>query len=304
MDGGLIAARYLHYVTLALAFGALAYGYYDRRRDEPSLARAMSWLAVISSVGVLFGAHAVLAATVAGLGGGPESLADHELWAVVLVETDFGRIWIARLLLAVVLLLISLALARADNRPLRIVGTAMAGLLVASVALTGHAASLEGNAGLLHRATDAAHILAAMTWLGALPPILMLLRAASTGGAAVGEAALRLHQFHSVGLAAVLVLVASGIANTWFLVGSLSDMVETNYGQVLLLKLALFGLMLTLAAVNRFQSAPRLRRSLTDGTSREAAVTALRIQVRLELVIGLAVLATVSVLGTLGPSGI
>lgn len=304
MDGGLIAARYLHYVTLALVFGALAYGYYGRSLDVASPARAMSWLAVLGSVGVLFGAHAVLAATVAGLGGGPESLADHELWAVVLVETDFGRVWIARLLLAAVLLLISLALARADNRPLRIVGTAIAGLLVASVALTGHAASLEGNAGLLHRAADAAHILAAMTWLGALPPLLMLLRAASTDGAAAGEAALRLHQFHAVGLAAVLVLVASGIANTWFLVGSLSDMVGTPYGQVLLLKLSLFALMLTLAAMNRFQSAPRLRRSLTDGTGREAAVTALRIQVRLELVLALVVLATVSILGAIAPGGI
>lgn len=304
MDGGLIAARYLHYVALALAFGALAYGYYGRRLDVLSLARAMSRLAVLGSVGVLFGALAVLAATVAGLGGGPESLADHELWAVVLVETDFGRVWIARLLLAAVLLLISLALARTDNRPFRIVGTAIAGLLVASVALTGHAASLEGNAGLLHRAADAAHILAAMTWLGALPPLLMLLRAASTNGAAAGEAALRLHQFHAVGLAAVLVLVASGIANTWFLVDSLSDIVGTPYGQVLLLKLALFALMLTLAAMNRFHSAPRLRRSLADGTGREAAVAALRTQVRLELVLGLVVLAAVAILGAIAPGSI
>ena len=112
------------------------------------------------------------------------------------------------------------------------------------------------------------------------------------------------HQFHAVGLAAVLVLVASGIANTWFLVGSLSDMVGTPYGQVLLLKLALFALMLVLAAMNRVRSAPRLRRSLSHRAGGGTAVTALRIQVRLELVIGLAVLATVSVLGTLAPGGI
>jgi len=96
----------------------------------------------------------------------------------------------------------------------------------------------------------------------------------------------------------------TGIANTWFLVGSLSDMVGTPYGQVLLLKLALFALMLVLAAMNRVRSAPRLRRSLSHRAGGGTAVTALRIQVRLELVIGLAVLATVSVLGTLAPGGI
>lgn len=304
MDGGLIAARYLHYVTLALAFGALAYGHYGRREILPGVARAMSRLAVVGSVGVLFGAHAVLAATVAGLGGGPESLADHELWAVVLVETDFGRVWVARLLLGVLLIFISAALVRVESRPLRIAGTIVAGLLVASVALTGHAASLEGNAGLLHRAADAAHILAAMTWLGALPPLLLLLRPASTDGAAASEAALRLHQFHAVGLAAVLVLVASGLANTWFLVESPAGLIETSYGQVLLLKLALFALMLVLAAMNRFHATPRLRRTITDGAKWGVAVAALRTQVQMELGIGLVVLAAVSVLGAMAPGRI
>ena len=76
IDAGLIAARFVHYVALALAFGALAYGYYGRREILPGVARAMSRLAVVGSVGVLFGAHVVLAATVAGLGGGLDSLAD------------------------------------------------------------------------------------------------------------------------------------------------------------------------------------------------------------------------------------
>lgn len=303
-DGGLIAARFVHYVALAFAFGALAYGYYGRREILPGVARAMSRLAVVGSVGVLFGAHAVLAATVAGLGGGPESLADHELWALVLVETDFGHVWVARLLLGVVLIFISAALMRVESRPLRIAGTIVAGLLVASVALTGHAASLEGNAGLLHRAADAAHILAAMTWLGALPPLLLLLRAASTDGAAAGEAALRIRQFHTVGLLAVLVLVASGLANSWFLVGSLSNLVETPYGQVLLLKLALFALMLVLAARNRFVATPRLQRSLNVAAQQGSAIRLLQTQVSAELVLGVLVAAAVSLLGTMAPGGV
>ena len=300
IDAGRIAARFVHYVALALAFGALAYGHYGRREILPGVARAMSQLAVIGSVGVLFGAHAVLAATVVGLGGGPDSLTDHELWAVVLVETDFGRVWIARLLLAVVLLLISLALVRVDNRPLRVGGTVVAGLLVTSVALTGHAASLEGTARLLHHAADAAHILAAVTWLGALPPLLLLLRAASTDGAAAGEAALRLHQFHTIGLTAVLVLVASGAVNTWFLVGSPAGLIDTPYGQVLLLKLALFTLMLLVAAMNRFMVAPRLRRS-NDEALRNSTVRMLRAQVAAELVLGVLVLAAVAMLGAVAP---
>lgn len=301
MDGGLILARFVHYVALALAFGAVAYGYYGNRETLPGLSRSLSRLAVIASVGVLFGAHAVLAATVAGLGGGPQSLADHELWAIVLGETDFGKVWIVRLGLAVVLLAATVALARTESRLLRHATVAVAALLVASVALTGHAASLEGPSGLVHRGADAVHLLASAVWIGALLPLLLLLRSRRTEFAAAPHAARRLHEFHTVGLVAVVLLVGSGLVNSWFLVGGLPELVSTTYGRVLLLKLGLFAVMLGLAARNRLHGVPRLRRLLDGGADVHSAANALRMQITVEFVVSLLVLLAVAVLGTLAP---
>lgn len=40
---------------------------------------------------------------------------------------------------------------------------------------------------------------------------------------------------------AVAALVASWSINGWFLIGSLSDLIDTSFGELLLLKLGLFG---------------------------------------------------------------
>src|SRR6266700_1259161 len=65
----------------------------------------------------------------------------------------------------------------------------------------------------------------------------------------VGRILLR---FSSMGYVAVATLVGSGLVNSWFLVGSVSNLLKTLYGQILLGKLALFAAMLALATANRF----------------------------------------------------
>jgi putative copper resistance protein D len=75
-------------------------------------------------------------------------------------------------------------------------------------------------------------------------------------------------------------------------------LVESEYGRLLLAKLALFGAMLGIAAVNRWRLAPQL------GVSAPIAQAALRRLRRLawfELLVGVAVLIVASVLATSAP---
>jgi putative copper resistance protein D len=73
----------------------------------------------------------------------------------------------------------------------------------------------------------------------------------------------------------------------------------TQYGQGLLAKLFLFGLMLLLAAVNRFWLTPKLESALDSGSSSERPIRALYASIVAEAAIGVLVLAIVAWLGTL-----
>ena len=53
-------------------------------------------------------------------------------------------------------------------------------------------------------------------------------------------------------------LIATGIVNGWILAGSAPALVGTDYGRLLLAKVALFLAMVAVAAINRLRLTPRL----------------------------------------------
>ena len=59
-------------------------------------------------------------------------------------------------------------------------------------------------------------------------------------------------------------LFVTGIVNAWMLVGSVRALLFTEYGQLLTLKLIVFGLMLMFAAFNRFCLTPQLSLPIED----------------------------------------
>ena len=66
-------------------------------------------------------------------------------------------------------------------------------------------------------------------------------------------------------------VVFTGIVNTWYLAGSVPALTETDYGHLLLVKIALFLVMIAVAAVNRLWLTPRLLPSVqTPGVARTA----------------------------------
>jgi putative copper resistance protein D len=219
----------------------------------------------------------------------------------VLEETDFGRVWSARLLMGAALLAISVGVAIRPALLLSRAGFWFAGGLVVTVALTGHAQIEGGARGWIHRIADGAHLLAAAVWLGALPPLLLLLRRPHRPGDAL-RAAARLRAFHRIGIGAVTALLLTGAVNSWFLVGGAQQLITTTYGLVLLAKTALFGAMVVLAADNRLRLVPALSHELARDADAEQILAQLRLRIRGELALGLLVVFAVSILGAIEPA--
>ena len=101
-----------------------------------------------------------------------------ETLATALIETLFGRVWIARLVLAGALGSALFFLRRASPRRKTVMlglCTLLAGTLLASLAWIGHATGEQGVSRIVHLSADIAHLLAAGAWLGALPALVFVL---------------------------------------------------------------------------------------------------------------------------------
>jgi len=98
----------------------------------------------------------------------------------------------------------------------------------------------------------------------------------------------------------VSTLAATGIVNTWVLAGSIPALLGTDYGRLLLVKIALFLVMVATAAVNRLVLTPRLMRK-SDPAAGAEALRRLRNNSLIETAIGAIVLLIVAALGTLPP---
>ncbi|MCZ4340357.1 SDR family NAD(P)-dependent oxidoreductase [Sphingomonadaceae bacterium G21617-S1] len=107
-----------------------------------------------------------------------------------------------------------------------------------------------------------------------------------------------LSRFSLMGTLIVATLVATGAINGALIVGldQLPALVGSSYGWLLGAKLALFGLMLALAAANRWRLTPALE---NDGTAR--AWMHLRLSLLVETSAAIAIIGLVAWLGTLDP---
>jgi putative copper resistance protein D len=208
----------------------------------------------------------------------------------VLTDTRFGLVWCIRLALV---LLIGLFVLWPAARALQLVAAAM---LAALPALVGHAGAAPGITGIVHLASDAVHLLAAGAWLGALPAFALLLsHAKRTAEPSWYDFTIRTtHRFSIVGILSVGALLASGVVNTWFLLGSPRDLLTTDYGRLVAFKIGLFAAMVSIATVNRFYLSPRL--------PQPSALRVLRRNSLIEIGLGLCVLFFAGMLGTLQPT--
>ncbi len=306
MDLLIATVRFAQFAAAVALFGAPLFFLYALGEAARSGDSMLAWgrgLVRWSSAALVVGALAALLGQTAVMAGDPAMATDPEALRMVLTGTSFGYATAARLVLAAIVLAFSLRLA--PGLPLWLVSIGAGALILASFTWTGHGAVEEGMAGVIHAISDIVHLLAAGVWLGALVALAVLLWLARKG--APGQALAALHKaletFSGVGSLVVAALLASGLVNSWFLVGlrPIDQILATPYGRLLVFKIGLFALMLLLAAANRFRHTPNLGFALADGEDSGPATATLRRSVLLETLLAIGVLVLVSILGMLAP---
>jgi copper resistance protein D len=310
----LIYVRAVHYAATQLVTGVVFSAVFV---SEPAFratgagtdvaAAVRSWSRWMIWTGLIFAAvsgAAWLVLTAAAMSDQPpaEVISDGVLWTV-LTQTTFGRDWLIRLVLACGLaatLAPFLSLRKAKPSWLDGLVVTMAAALAGTLAWAGHAAGGLGSEALVHPAADVMHLVAAAAWVGALPPLLVLL--AMTGGdeTSVAIARTAMLRFSSLGIVSVATLFVTGTINTWYLAGSLPALTETDYGHLLVEKVAVFLGMVTLAATNRQWLIPQLLQKDRIDIVR-GALFQLRYHVSIEIAAGACIIVIVAVLGTLHP---
>lgn len=167
----------------------------------------------------------------------------------------------------------------------------------------GHTQFSQGIDRIVHTIADGLHLVAAGAWLGGLVALFVLVaKSPGTVSPAVDiEARRAALRFSGMGYAAVATLVGSGSINSWFLVGSFTNLISTSYGQLLLVKLFLFAGMLALAALNRFIIVPKLTKANKFG-ERAVGSTSLHRHVLGGQAFGLFIILVASTLATMEPA--
>jgi copper resistance protein D len=313
VDDPLICARAIHFAATVAAVGAIffsvfivepAFSQRGSRAHSPTVLRAQfAWLAWVGfAVAVLSGAlWFILVAQSMSDTSFADVFSEGALWTVLL-QTGFGRDWLARLILAGLLAaVLAVSFQRRGKKPLAdIVAVVLAGGFVGTLAFAGHAVGAPGFEGVLHPVADFAHLVAAAGWVGMLPPLALWLTAAARDEASVGAAYTVAKRFSNVSLVTVGVLLVTGSINALYLAGSMFAVTQTDYGRLLLIKVALFLLMVAIAAVNRQVWTPRLVQDRNDASSQEA-LSRLRRNAAIEAGLGAVIIVIVAVLGMTPP---
>jgi len=284
--------RFLAFVTSVLLFGVSAMLALSGSRSlslsvESGLRRAVRCAAIVGAGAVL----CLLPLQAASIAEDWSAMVDADMLTTVAFQTQYGQAWCLRVLAVFCVLAVFLR-GRSDNARLRAV---VAGLALAPLGLTGHAAMQSGWVEVFHAANDMLHGLAAGFWLGSLPVFLAFLQLWHEP-ARRKDATRALMRFSTAGHVAVAVLLLSGAVNTWMILWPAGVDLTSRYVQLLLIKVAIALAMVALAVINRYRWIPSIR------SRRDLALSRIRRNTVLELWAGGVVLLLVGFLGLLSPS--
>lgn len=284
-DGVAVTLRFFVYLDLLLLAGLSLCA----RRTTPLGLRTHA-IAALAGAGALLTVAQFLATALA-MTGGDATVLDVELFRYLVTETPMGISSSARFLLLLIATVVAIRFAGA-----RTTRSILAVAALVTLAWSGHAGAAEGILGILHRASDIVHLLAASVWLGTLVLLLVSLGPAQTSTTDLIAA---LRQFAVTGTVVVAALFFTGLFNLWAIVGldNLPDLPGTRYGQILALKVLFFMVMLGFAALNRWRFTPRLMSGSDKG------LQSLRKSVSIETLLAIGIVLAVAVIGSLSPTG-
>jgi putative copper export protein len=252
------SASAITYCTLALFLGCLMTAGLLLPCGEPSqlvqqlfsFARNLLPLFIIASIISL-----VIQGTKLNSGAVPT----FEILSRYLFLTQSGKIWAVREIYALLLLG---GMCWYGRSRYHLTGVRMFLLLslplVASRSLTSHAVAVREHTALAVSA-DALHLLSTAVWAGGLPVLFWILyRGTRRLHLAPSWSATNVHRFSWFALVAVVVLVTTGLYQSWIQVQRLDILFATPYGQILTLKVLIFLCMGAIGALNLFSTKPKL----------------------------------------------
>ena len=302
---GAIVIRFGLYLDLMILFGLPGFGLYALRGGERRFGATISFaplLAGCALLGLLLSALGLL--SLAGsMTGVAITAVDRTSVETVIWGTAVGSAWQVRMIALVAATVLAFAGIRHPRTAL--IGIALtAGIGTVTLAWSGHGVMDQGTVGWIHLIADIAHLLAAGLWIGALAGLVLLVFRSSLriDGPHLILSHRALAGFSSIGSAIVAVIVVSGFVNGWILVGfaNLLSLPGSLYGQSLIAKIALFAVMVLLAAANRFHLTPAFENAIAEGDHAHA-ILALRKSLTVEAGCAIAILGLVAWLSTLEP---
>ncbi|MGO4568138.1 copper homeostasis membrane protein CopD [Rhizobium sp. 2YAF20] len=292
LQTALEACRFFHNASLMLLWGTSAF----LCLLVPGRLAAAAWHAlgrmpVVAAV-IAIGTTVLFLPLEAGtIGDGWGNTIDPGTIRDVLLETTVGQAWLAQTAAAVIL---ALAFALPSQKRMASIAFGSA-LCLAFLVLTGHASMYQGWLRLLHRSNDVIHVLASGAWIGALVALLPILKHFDSDDFRA-DAQIALRRFSNAGHGAVMLVIGSGIANTFLVLQRLPTDWSSPYQAMLAAKIALVVSMVTLAVINRYVFVPSIGKTPTRTSN------IIRLACIAEIALGFTVLVLVAVLGLIEPA--
>lgn len=317
---GLPTARYVHHLAMATAIAAAVLaaavvppwaghrrrGSEQNRREHP-LYTGLLRIAAAASIVWTVAALAVLVLTFSALSGLPLSgAADFSAGLVDFITAiDAGRAWLAVVLIAGGFATFILAV----RSPAAVGFTAVLGLCaIVPLALVGHSSSGDDHIAAVN--SLGLHLLGVVLWVGGLVTLALLaprislaaqnLDPADQGGAEILGTVMRRYSLLA-GLALVTV-GASGVVNAALRVETFGQLLDTAYGQMLVLKAGAAVMLAGIGWMHRSWLIPRLAGGPAAGSQSAASAPRLLWQLILvEIALMSAVIGVSTVLGRTPP---
>ncbi|MGQ0742838.1 MAG: copper resistance D family protein [Acidimicrobiales bacterium] len=294
-------ARGLVYLSTAVLVGGLVFvtaiwpAGSDNRRATRILWVAWATLALGSVAGI-----ALAGLDRAGFGLGHD-LWDRQLLADTL-DSRFGRAWAARAILLLPTLPVLAALS--------LHGQAASGTLWWRTAAAGVGIGLLRTPGFISHPTfaepawlgsvvDLVHLSALSIWIGGLVMLVATVLGSEASGSGAEDRQRVVARFSGVAFTSVAVVIGTGTVMSWLLVRSWGSLFNSDYGQTLLLKLAVVAALLAVA--QRSRRLVDRRMTLAPAGSGMPRLNPLAVSVGSEVVLAAAVISVAAVLVNVSP---
>lgn len=304
--------RWLGYLAIALAIGAMVWMLFVLRLGEElavgsgegAVASFRRLVLPVAAMGLLASLLAIAFQGAVGAG--------TSFWGAFgsgipgeVIHTRFGTMMLVRAgAWALILGLVVFAAPRFRRLgPVSILGLASAAALAVTPALAGHASTRDP--GWLLVPSDMVHVAAMSVWAGGLAAMLWILPSATRR---LKEPIARTEllttttqRFSGIALVMVALIAVSGSVQAIVDVGSFDDLLTTQFGRAVTLKIVLFAVLIVIGAVNRERVVPALVRRLDESKSPGEPGNRLRRMLRLEVLLVVAVLGVTALLVSYPP---